>query len=205
MNKLGVFISIPKCASKTILNMFDLGKNRDDDNQEKENKYIIYENHQRLSILENDYNINDLFIFTFVRNPYDRCISWFSYHKNSDLEEYKNMTLNEWVKQGCKTHWKIQNKTNWIIENKSPLLQYNFIEGNKQIDFIGKMENFENDCKEIIKILNNLFEKNQINKQIVYKNIKLNKSDNKEILSDESKEIIYTLFKKDFEYFNYNK
>ena len=205
MNKLGVFISIPKCATKTILNMFDLGKNRDDDNQEKENKYIIYENHQRLLILENKYNINDLFIFTFVRNPYDRCVSWFAYHKNCDLEEYKNTTLNEWVKQGCKTHWKIQNKTNWIEEKKSPLLQYNFIDGNKQINFIGKIENFENDCKELIKILNNLYVKNHINKQIFYKNIKSNTSNNKEILSDESKEIIYTLFKKDFEYFNYNK
>jgi hypothetical protein len=205
MNKLGVFISIPKCATKTILNMFDLGKNRDDDDQEKENKCIIYENHQRLLILENKYNINDLFIFTFVRNPYDRCVSWFAYHKNSDLEEYKNMTLNEWVKQGCKTHWKIQNKTNWIEEKKSPLLQYNFIDGNKQIDFIGKIENFENDCKELIKILNNLYVKNHINKQIVYKNIKSNSSSNKEILSYESKETIYILFKKDFEYFNYNK
>ena len=26
---IGVFISIPKCASKTILDMFDLGLNRD--------------------------------------------------------------------------------------------------------------------------------------------------------------------------------
>jgi hypothetical protein len=205
MEKVGIFISIPKCASKTILNMFELGRNRDIDKHEKKNNYIIFENHQRLSVLEKDYNINDLFIFTFVRNPYDRCVSWFSYHKNIDLEEYKNLSLNEWVKQGCKTHWKRQNKTNWIKENKSPLLQYNFIEGNKKIDFIGKIENFENDCKEIIEILNMLFEKNKINKHIVYKHIKANASNNKEILSDESKEIIYTLFKKDFEYFNYDK
>ena len=66
----GAFISIPKCTSKTILEMFELGHNRDNHLSEKINQNIIFENHQRLKILEERYNLEDKYIFTFVRHPY---------------------------------------------------------------------------------------------------------------------------------------
>ena len=50
---------------------------------------------------------------------------------------------------GCQTpNWKIQNETNWEKENLSPILQYNFIEGNSEINYIGKIENFEEDYEK---------------------------------------------------------
>jgi hypothetical protein len=137
--KVAAFISIPKCASNTIREMYQLGFNRDNDSDCCKNNYVIYENHQRLCVLEKRYDLENTFVFTFVKNPYERVRSWFYYHN------YNNITLNEWIKKGCKTHWKKQNMTNWVKENKSPLLQYNFIEANKKVDFIGKMENFEED------------------------------------------------------------
>ena len=200
----GVFISIPKCASKTILKMFNLGQNRDNHLDEKQNTFIIYENHQRLQILEKKYNLENKFIFTFVRHPYNRIKSWYDFHKNT--EPYKSKNLNEWIKDGCKTHWKIQNETNWEKEGLSPLLQYNFVEGNKKINFIGKMENFNDDCKLLILKLNKIFKDNKMTKRINFKNIKINKSKkSNEKLNEESKKIIYELFKKDFEYFKYNR
>ena len=202
--KVGAFISIPKCGSKTILHMYNLGPNRDNDLKCKKNHFVIYENHQRLYVLEKKYNLNDKFVFTFVRNPYSRIKSWFNYHKHIPM--YKNKTLNRWIKEGCKTHWKIQNQTNWIKEKKSPLLQYNFIEGNKNIDYIGKMENFQKDNIIIISKLNEIFKKNNIQKKIKYLPNKKNQSKkNKEVLTQESKDIIYNLFKKDFDYFGYDK
>lgn len=207
--KVGVFISIPKCASKTILEMFELGKNRDWDALYGENHFIMYENHQRLKVLEELYDLSNMYIFTFVRNPYDRIKSWFYYHKNiKNLNFYKHKSLNEWISGGCKTHVFKQNGTDWNKENKSVLLQYNYIEGKSKIDFIGKIENFENDCKEIILNLNNIFQKNNIPKKITYKDITNNTTDEKykvEEITDENKELIYNLFKKDFEYFNYDK
>ena len=56
---VGVFISIPKCASKTILDMFKLGKNRDNHFSEKSEQFIIYENHQRFIILLKPYDLTD--------------------------------------------------------------------------------------------------------------------------------------------------
>ena len=45
---LGTFISIPKCATQTILKIFELGKNRANHFDDKSEPFIIYENHQRL-------------------------------------------------------------------------------------------------------------------------------------------------------------
>lgn len=204
MKKIGCFISIPKCASKTVLEIFDLGKNRDQDNLAIHNHFIIYENHQRLSVLESKYNLENKFVFAFSRNPYSRIKSWYYYHKN--IMPYKKYSLNEWIKNGCVTHWGVQNQTNWKKIDKSPLLQYNFIEGSKKVDFIGKIENFEEDSKEIMNILNKKFEENNIKKKLVFKNkIENRSSSKKDQITPENKEIIYNLFKKDFDYFGYEK
>jgi hypothetical protein len=200
---IGCFISIPKCASKTILQMFELGNNRDDHYEDRTQKYIIYENHQRLKILENKFNLNNVYTFAFVRHPYERIKSWYFYHKRT---KECSVSLNEWIKNGCKTHWVTQNKTNWEDEELSPLLQYNFIDGNKKLDYIGRMENFENDCKNIISELNSLLEKNNLSKRIKYSNIKINKSNwGNQDITDENKELIYKMFKKDFDHFGYEK
>ena len=203
---LGCFISIPKCASKTILQMFELGNNRSQHFDEKTQQCIIYENHQRLKVLEGIFNLDNIYTFTFVRNPYDRIKSWYYYHKH--IEQYKNSTLNEWIKNGCKTHWEVQNKTNWTKENLSPLLQYNFIDGNKKLNYIGKIENFEKDCKIIISQLNQILEDNSYPKKLKYNYVKVNTSDkrnNDDNITDENKDLIYDMFKKDFEFFQYEK
>jgi hypothetical protein len=206
---LGCFISIPKCASKTILTMFNLGKNRDNHFSEETQQCIIYENHQRLKVLETKYNLENIYTFTFVRHPYNRIKSWYYYHKNT--EPYKSQNLNEWIKNGCKTHWNIQNKTNWTKEQLSPLLQYNFIDGNKKVDYIGKLEDFEEDCKIIISQLNEILEVNNYPTKIKYnfiqKNVsrKNNTDDITDDITNENKELIYEMFKKDFDYFKYDK
>ncbi len=202
---LGCFISIPKCASRTILSMFELGIHRDNHFSEKTQQCIIYENHQRLKVLESKYNLENIYVFTFVRHPYERIISWFYYHKN--IEPYKSQTLNEWIQNGCKIHWKEQNKTDWSNENITPLLQYNFIDGNKKINYIGKIENFEEDCKTIISQLNKILEVNNYPKQLEDKYIKTNTSNkkNNNVITNENKDLIYEMFKKDFDYFEYDR
>ena len=185
--------------------MFELGENRDNHFKERSDQFIIYENHQRLKILEKKYNLEDKYIFIFVRHPYERIKSWFYYHNN--IEPYKSQLLNEWISNGCKTHWGIQNETDWTKENLSPLLQYNFIDGTSKINYIGKIENFEQDCKNIICQLNTLFDKKNCQKKILFKKIKKNTSSkkNNDIITDENKSLIYKMFRKDFDYFNYDR
>jgi|TARA_B110000858_G_scaffold16512_2_gene16691 hypothetical protein len=205
--KIGCFVSIPKCASKSILKEFKMGVCRDLDSLDSDN-LIIFENHQRLKILEERYNLDDLFVFAFVRNPYDRVKSWFSYHTGP---YYDNLTLEEWVNNGCITHFTVQNKTNWKKEGLSPLLQYNFIDtAKKKVDFVGKMENYENDMKIITEKLNSICKERGIKHEFTFHNVKCNTNTNNKNkknleMSNEIKEKIYNLFKKDFEYFGYDK
>ena len=203
--KVALFISIPKCASKSIQKTLELGIGRDNELHATKEEHVISENHQRLKVLEVKYNINELFSFCFVRNPYDRIISWYKYYKSHP--SYNKITLNEWVALGCPIHWESQNKTNWKKEKLNPLLQFNFIDSNRgnNVDFIGRMENYDDDIEKLRKILNDIFKEKGFEKFIPFTKVHINKTYKGEELTVESKEIIYNLFKKDFEYFDYKK
>ena len=188
---IGVFISIPKCASNTIRKILS------------PNDKIADVNHQTLSKMEKKYNLKNSFVFAFIRHPYSRCISWFNFCQN--IKMYSEITFEKWVMDGCKTHWTCQSDTYWG-NNLNPLLQYNYISNsNKKIDFVGKLENFRIDMKYIVDKLNEKYKKHNIKTRLTYENIHLNKSDgNKALLTKKIKEKIYHLFKKDFEYFGYS-
>ncbi|MBC8488196.1 MAG: sulfotransferase family 2 domain-containing protein [Bacteroidetes bacterium] len=133
-------------------------------------------------------------------------ISWYEFHKN--IEPYKSLKFEKYIKYGMPHHWEKQNETNYIKENISPLLQYNFVDQCK-VDFIGKIENFENDLKTIVDKLNRIYVQSNFKKRFKYKNKKINKSKRNSNIdsyyTNETKEIVYTLLKKDFLYFGYKK
>jgi chondroitin 4-sulfotransferase 11 len=200
--RFGVCISIPKNASKSVLDILELGPNSDEENTAS---LIIYENHQRATILSKKYDFNNLFVFTFVRNPYDRCISWYEYHKN--LEPYRSLSFSTWIEQEMPHHWKIQNQTDFELEGISPLLQYNFVERQK-VDFIGKIESFLDDMKTIIVKLNMLCKKNDITYRFDFIDKQVNTSNRSydwHYYVRETKEMVSSLLNKDFEFFGYEK
>lgn len=202
-NRIAIFISIPKNASHSVRTILQLGKNRDKENT---SSLIIYENHQRASILSKKYDLNNLFVFCFSRNPYDRCISWYEYFKN--IEPYKSFTFGSWVNNGMPHHFKIQNETDYEKEGISPLLQYNYVEQYK-VDYVGKIESFNDDLKIIIEKLNTDCNEKNINHKFVFKNKKLNTSKRvpnfEYYYNTKTKETVYSLLKKDFEHFGYKK
>lgn len=201
--KVAAFISIPKNASKSFLEILELGKNRDIENT---TSLVVYENHQRAAVLKKKYDLNNLFVFCFSRNPYDRCVSWYEYHKH--LEPYKSLTFESWVNQGMPHHLKVQNGTDYIAEGISPLLQYNYIDGHKP-DFIGKIENLSSDLEQVIEQLNTLCEKHQLTHRFKLSNIQVNtsdrKSDYRSYYTEKSMKAVYSLLRKDFEHFGYEK
>ena len=204
--KVGCFISIPKCASKSVLIILGLGRNRDSDAEEPQENHVIYENHQRISILKQKYNLNNKFVFSFVRNPYDRLVSWYEYHRN--IAPYSAFTFQEWVIDGCQTHWTIQNETNWAEEGLSPLLQHNYIDS-ECIDFIGRIENFEADLREIIRILNENCRERGVDRRDFYRNLRINMSrraaPTRSYYDNNTASLVYRMFWKDFEIYGYKE
>jgi hypothetical protein len=201
--RIAAFISIPRNASNSIRKILELGKNRA---QENTSSLIIYENHQRASILSQTYDLNNLFVFCFARNPYDRCVSWYEYHKN--IVPYRSLSFSSWVKQGMPHHWSIQNQTDYVSEGISPLLQYNFIEQVK-LDFVGRIGNFPDDLKKVVERLNMICKEKDITYRFSFSNKKVNTSSRihefEYYYNQQTKEIVYSLLKKDFEYWGYEK
>ncbi|MDY6904695.1 MAG: sulfotransferase family 2 domain-containing protein [Thermodesulfobacteriota bacterium] len=199
--RIGAFISIPKNASKSVLDILELGHNRD---EETTRSLVIYENHQRAAVLDRKYGLDNLFVFCFSRNPYDRCVSWFEYHK--DIEPYKFYTFESWIKNGMPHHWDIQNQTNYAEKGLSPLLQYNFVE-NYKVDFIGQIENFSRDINTVIERLNTICENRGLRHRFQYTPKRVNTSerhtDLQHYYTKETREIVYAHLKQDFMHFGY--
>jgi len=135
------------------------------------------------------------YIYTFVRNPYDRLVSSFFFLKNGgrnnmdkqDKKKYiNNYSFSEFVIHKLKTaaaHQKhFRPQTYWIPKGAS---------------FIGKFESMENDLEELKKYV-------PIKGKLPHLN-KSNHKDFKEYYNEEISEIVYEVYKNDFIKFDYDK
>jgi hypothetical protein len=199
--RVGAFISLPKNASKTVLDVLELGRNR---NLERTNSPVIYENHQRGSVLSARYELSGLFVFCFVRDPYARCVSWYEYHRK--LYPYNRLTFAQWVEQGLPHHWQKQNLTDYAATGLSPLRQMTFIE-NCKVDFIGRVESFAPDLRHIIDQLNVACADVGLRRRFQHRDERLNTSgftgDSASYYDDRSRQRVFDLLRDDFEYLGY--
>ena len=213
-HRIGLFISIPKNASITTRAILELGPPQ---NNLLKNHLVIDKNHETAATLSQQYDLNSLFVFCFSRSPYTRSVSWYKFHKKGGTPIYNSMTFEEWVNKGMPHHWTTVAGRDWdcSLQNSrdhsgaSPLLQYNFVEGGK-VDFIGKLENFRPDMMIVIDRLNELCKKKGVCFRFKFSNIRANSSTNPDFDYDSyynknTKATVYSLLKKDFEYFGYDK
>ena len=143
---------------------------------------IGYGNQHSLPEFYQDTLKKQYFSFTFIRNPYDRCLSEFFYLKKIKREEILNMTFSEYVKN--------QDSINDKFHGLSLHLY------TEDCDFIGRCENFQEDFSTVC-------DKIGIpQQQLPHKN----KSKHKhytEYYDDETRQIVAEKFAKDIEYFGY--
>ncbi len=139
----------------------------------------------------------DYFKFAFVRNPYDRLVSCYknkvlriNYFKFSDevWEEMKQDFgkfvdfVSEKNIENCNEHLRLQSK----------LIDLN------EIDFIGRMENFDNDIGYI-------FDKLEIPyKEIMQENVSKDKTSYRAFYNEELKEKVAKIYAKDLMIFGYD-
>lgn len=189
-----MFIHLPKTGgtsikmTNTIKNLYYIGHN------DRYGKYKFLKDYDKNLL-------NECFKFCFVRNPYDRLVSTFFYLQISKYEEdkkdaekfinkyedFKSFVLNQLTKSETFEQIHLRPLYTWICDDN-----YNLIP-----NFIGKVENYNNDIRTINKITG-------LNIPIKH----INKSEHKhysEYYDDEIKEIVYNIYKKDFELFGYKK
>ena len=157
-----------------------------------EDKIGLSKQHYTLDKLISNKDKNNIFVFTFVRNPFDRILSsYLNYTINNtpDFDKYIDMVKNV-----------VENKL-YLCEgaiNTNDISHYTPMTtmiGNYKLDFIGKFENYENDIKKLSEIseMKNLNE-TKINKRNI---------DYRKFYNERNKKIISELYKDDLKEFNY--
>jgi len=119
------------------------------------------------------------FVFAFVRNPWDRIISyWFWAKYNAkDLRIDKNLSLKDFLQ-------------------KTPQNQYSYIKGFTNNSFVGRFENLQQDFDEAC-------DKIGISRQELRHVNKTNHKHYTEYYDDEMREIVAKKYARDIEYFGY--
>ena len=148
--------------------------------------------------------LNDYFKFTFVRNPYDR---FFSFYCDKVLGQQRyDKKVTKWlsgigIQKGAPFKEAII-KLKDHVDNSDVHIrpQSFFIYNNKRIipDFIGRFETLEDDFEKVKKIVD-------IKKKLSHLNVNSNKYSKKDFYDDETYNMIYDIYKNDFDMLGYSK
>ncbi|PXV62283.1 sulfotransferase family protein [Halanaerobium congolense] len=184
-----IFIHIPKAAGTSV-------------------SYALFGDnigHRKIKYLKifNEEKFDEYFKFTFVRNPYSRIVSAYNFlmqggmHKIDDNWAKENLYQFENFDQfilALKENDIAQKILNWqhFAPQHKYICDYDF---NIMVDFIGKLENINKDFNYIKNKLN-------INSNLSHKNKSKHKHYS-EYYTEETKNIVKKLYKKDFDMFGY--
>jgi len=134
----------------------------------------------------------DWFSFTVVRNPYTKLLSEYFYingiFEGEKVEKFDEDEFNFWIDNSL---------LKFDMDHKLP--QYSFID--KEVDMILRFENFEEDFNILQQKLNTHYKITHTN----HDKRGFNKKEIIESLNPSTKEKIYSIFRGDFEKFDYKK
>ena len=170
-----IFIHIPKNAGTSIEEYFGNESFRIQPSKHAD----VHEIKKKFKNSYNNYKK-----FTIIRNPYDKMVSWYFYLKRNLGENYNIVEFNEWIKEPS-SFWHANDPISYL----KPQCDW--------IDNTVEIIKFENINKE----LNSFFNK-KIDLPITNKS---NRNHYLEYYNNNSLDIIYNKYKKDFKKFNYKK
>lgn len=190
-----IFLHVPRTGGNSILNSFSNIRSWG----HRTPLYIKNE-------IINPKDFNNSFKFTITRNPYDRLVSSYFYimqtHKNHRYYRTNKLYLEKLSK--IKNFEEFCKKINYLNKKKILYLypQHGYICDTKTNIVANKVFKFE-EIDSTFRELRKIFGKNT-NKTIPKKNSSNHRSW-KEYYTQETREIVYNFYKKDFELFGYDK
>lgn len=169
------FIHIPKCGGTSVKNFL----------LNEDNKWELNSLHDKYQ----DDSFSNFFKFTFVRNPYDRAVSYYT------MMTRERGSFFDFIQ----SYFETMSKFNRFAKCKMLYFIKNEHNNKINVDFIGKYENLNSDFKELCSIL-----------KIQYKDLPhLNKSkrkhkDYRKYYNSNSYNLVSNFFKEDLEHFKYS-
>lgn len=201
-----IFVHIPKCAGTSIEMLLEpdvmvntpLGRKHLFGIDDSPPSGPIVLQHLTADQVKNrieNHVYNEYFKFTFVRNPYAKCFS--EYQWWLDHGATSKISFKEWLVNHLKPYMGFD--TFMFYGHNKP--QHEFIynnHGKLLVDYVGRVENLQND-------LNHICDQLQIDyfKTSWDQRSKKDSSQYHQYYDDESREIVEHIYKKDFEYFGY--
>lgn len=181
-----IFIHIPKSAGTSVTQALFGPVSR----------HVPYFEYERA----NPRKFREYFKFAFVRNPWDRLLSAYIFLKKGGLNQMDRAwaeanlsqfeTFEEFV-----TEW-VNEENIWSWVHFTP--QHYFIcddQGNIKMDFVGRMENIQEDFSYICQ---------KINKQVKLPEVNKTRNDHySNYYNDKTREIVSNVYAKDIEIFSY--
>lgn len=189
-----IFIHVPKTGGKSINSILkknnfksiNLHQSPDKSNDDKTGAYKLGTVQRALRGLS-DETIKNNYKFAFVRNPYDRAVSNYYF-----LGYRGKMSFNTFLKTELK---KVRDVWHHTLTQSQHIHDK---DGKLIVDFIGKFENLQED-------FNKICDKIGLPKIKLPHNNASGKKGRENCLTEENKEIIYNLYKIDFDNFGYLK
>jgi len=191
-----IFVHIPKNAGESM--EICLGGYEDKKKLWGEENGVVLQHLKACELQEKlgDQVFNDYFKFSFVRNPFSKCLSEYFWEKTY-LNE--SLNFNDWVKLKLGDFINHSENNTKIMRQKHNLEQYKFIYDaldNCLVDFVGRFENLQQD-------LNTICDKIGIPKQQLPHKNKSKHKHYTEYYDYETRQIVAEKYAKDIEYFNY--
>jgi hypothetical protein len=160
---------------------------------------VFRKNHVKMPIYSEDFSFNpekykDYFKFAFVRNPWARIVSCYCQKVENKTSNWKHY-YGECFDKGFDYFVDFVAKKDLTTADRHIRLQTSLIPVN-EVDFIGRLENFEEDFKYVLKVL-------KLDNRKIPKKNSSNHAHYSRYYNERTKEIIAQKYKADIEAFGY--
>ena len=209
-NNKFLFIHIPKTGGSTIKNSLVYEKSNNQytslrqviqkSQPEKliriDHKDRIINSHNSIYQISRSVRIDNYFKFAFVRNPWDRIVSYYHYLiQYWDLSKDHPLTFRDWVLNS-----KSKKGRSFLDSRCARITQFDHVSNLETkellLDFVGKFENLQEDFDKVCKIIDIPSQKLNI--------VNTSKHEHyTKYYNEDTKNMIGDYYRKDIEYFDY--